>query len=55
VVDPVSQFEISHGKLGLTNMVVKGVEFGLIQAALLPELTVESGNGLEPVILIGVI
>jgi hypothetical protein len=55
VVHPVGQFEIAHGKLGLVDMVVEGVEFGFIEPMVLRQLGVEPGDGIEPLPLKGVV
>ena len=54
-VHPVCQFEITHSKLGMVDVVIKGIQFGFIDTMVLCQLGVESGDGIEPVLLKGVV
>ena len=49
LVHPVCQFEITHVKLRLVDVIMKGVPFGLIYAIVLHKLGVEPDDGIEPV------
>ena len=55
MVHPVSEFEIAKRKFGVVDVIVKCVEFWLVELVVLPDLGIKPLQRAEEVPLVGVI